>query len=205
MTSQADIDAQKAALRHEASSRRGIAAAETPYAAERLADAFFAAADRLDLLHGVAMVSGYLAMKDEIDPAPLLSRLHRSGIGLCLPVVTGRDRPLVFRQWMPGQALVPGVFSTRHPDVDAPERMPDLLLVPLLAFDRRGGRLGYGGGYYDRSLAELRAGRLVRAVGVAYSAQEVGRVPTVPTDAPLDFVATEAGVLAASEHGTVNE
>lgn len=141
-----------------------------------------------------AVVSGYWPIGDELDIRPLLAALDRRGHPLCLPVVTGRGQPLVFRAWRPGDALTPAPFGTRVPPEDAPERVPHALLVPLLAFDKAGYRLGYGGGFYDRTLARLRASDpATLAVGVAFAAQEVAAVPHAATDERLDWIVTERG------------
>lgn len=152
--------------------------------------------DAADLLAGVLapfagqVLSGYWPMRSEIDPRPALVA-HRGPV--CLPVTPPRGQPLVFRRWTPGAALVPGAFGTLVPE--GPEVVPQVLVVPLLAFDRRGYRLGYGGGYYDRTLAALRAAGPCTAIGYAFAAQEVAEVPTEPTDARLDLIVTEAGVI----------
>lgn len=138
-----------------------------------------------------ATVSGYWPMRDEIDPRPLLYALHDRGLRCLLPIVRGRGKPLQFRVWHPGMALVEGSYGERIPGADATEAVPTVLLVPLLAFDRTGYRLGYGRGYYDRTLAGLRAANGATAIGVAYAAQEVARVPRDATDEPLDWVITE--------------
>ncbi len=139
-----------------------------------------------------AVAAGYWPIGDEIDPRPLMARLAALGCGLCLPLVVGKGRALGFRAWSPGQPLVKAAFGLSQPPASAPPRTPWLLLVPLLAFDRRGQRLGYGAGYYDRTLAALRrASPSTAAVGVAYGAQEVAAVPNGPHDQRLDWVVTE--------------
>lgn len=148
-----------------------------------------------DVLAGFAgkTVAGYSAIGSEIDPAPALVALaetHR----LCLPVTHGRERPLSFHLWTPGEDLQAAGFGTAAP-VSGEEVTPDVLVVPLLAFDRAGGRLGYGAGHYDRSLAGLRARAPVAAYGFAYGAQEFEGLPQEPTDQPLDGVITEAGLI----------
>ena len=138
-----------------------------------------------------AIVSGFWPMGPEIDIRPLLLALHARGQPLCLPVTPKRGQPLHFRRWAPGDALGHGPMGTRQP-VQGAEVTPDWLLVPLLAFDRAGRRLGYGGGYYDRTLAALPR---AFAIGVAYAAQEMQGVPAGPNDVRLEHVATETGVI----------
>lgn len=136
-------------------------------------------------------VSGFIPYKSEITTIPLLERLHAQGWQTCLPIVIGMEEPLLFRAWAPGEPLVPGAWDIPVPLESAPDAVPDLLLVPMLAFDRKGFRLGYGGGFYDRTLEKLRAVKKVVAIGVAYHAQMVDEVPTGLHDAPLDYVMTE--------------
>ncbi len=163
---------------------------------EALAGRFMALLESLGGRAGAAkIVSGYWPIRDEIDPRPLLARLAARGHPLALPVVVGRDAPLIFRAWAPGAPLVAGVFATSAPSPDSPELSPEIVIAPLLAFDRAGHRLGYGGGYYDRSLAELRARGPVLAMGAAYQDQEVAEVPHGPGDQPLDWVVTEEAAL----------
>jgi 5-formyltetrahydrofolate cyclo-ligase len=142
---------------------------------------------------GHAVIGGYWPMRGEIDIRPLLLALIAAGAEAALPVVTGAGQPLRFRRWRPGQDLVRGAFQTLQPADDQPICAPDLLLVPLLAFDRARQRLGYGGGFYDRTLAALRAAGPVFAVGAAFAAQEVPAVPVDPWDQPLDLILTERG------------
>ena len=143
------------------------------------------------------VVSGYWPLDDELDPRPLLEALHARGHVCGLPVVVGKGRPLVFRAWAPGQRLVPAVLGISVPAGDAPEVTPEVVLTPLLAFDGRGFRLGQGGGYYDRTLAALRAQATrvgagpVLAVGMGFAAQRLARVPSDEADQRLDWVVTE--------------
>ena len=137
-----------------------------------------------------AVVSGFWPMGQEIDIRPLLFALHARGHPIVLPETPKRGNPLVFRLWRPGDPLVAERFGTLRPLGEV--RTPDFLLVPLLAFDRRGYRLGYGAGYYDRTLVTL-PGRF--RLGVAYAAQELDAVPAGPYDERLDAVATELGVI----------
>ncbi|MFB9356001.1 5-formyltetrahydrofolate cyclo-ligase [Sneathiella chinensis] len=136
-------------------------------------------------------VSLYWPIADEMNTRPLIYRLQEQGIRCLLPFVEGPDRPLVFREWIAGQPLEKGAFDVYAPEASAPEGVPDILVVPLLAFDGAGYRLGYGGGYYDRTLEKLRAGKGCLAVGYAFSVQEVATVPTDGYDQPLDWIVTE--------------
>jgi 5-formyltetrahydrofolate cyclo-ligase len=137
-----------------------------------------------------AVVAGFWPIGDEIDIRPLLYALAARGHPIVLPETPRRGLPLIFRRWQPGAALIAGRFGTSHPD--GPALAPDVLFIPLLAFDRAGNRIGYGAGYYDRSLAALPG---ARRIGCAYAAQEIERVPAGPFDARLDAVATERGVI----------
>jgi 5-formyltetrahydrofolate cyclo-ligase len=140
-----------------------------------------------------ATISAYAAIGSELDAFPLLERLARDGYRLCLPVITPLGNPLVFRAWAPGVPLVPRKWGIREPADTAPAVEPDVLLVPLLAFDDDGHRLGYGGGYYDRTLRRLRDMKPVIAIGLAYDTQEIGEVPVEAHDQRLDFVLTPIG------------
>jgi 5-formyltetrahydrofolate cyclo-ligase len=140
-------------------------------------------------------VSGFMPMRSEINPLPLMMKLAVAGAQLALPVTGPRGQPLVMRAWTWGEPLASGVWGIREPRPEARPLDPDVLLVPLLAFDRDGARLGYGGGYYDLTLAQLRSHKLVIAVGFAYAIQEVDHVPTTARDAMLDLVLTEREVI----------
>ncbi len=147
-------------------------------------------------LSPASIVAGYWPMRNELDPRPLLRRLNNAGHQCALCVVDGRRRPLTFRHWQPGMALEPGVFGTAVPPASAGVLTPNIVLTPLLAFDEEGYRLGYGGGYYDRTLAGLRAsgGERHVAVGLAYEGQRVESVPHDAPDQRLDWIITEARV-----------
>ncbi len=147
------------------------------------------------LANGQQVVSGYWPMRDEIDVVPLLNRLSQQGISCALPIVMGKGLPLVFRLWRPGDPLAAGPFGTSEPLADAPEMVPTLVMAALLAFDQSGGRLGYGGGFYDRSLAGLRRSGAVQAVGVAFDTQEVDEAPKAEYDQRLDWVVTESRII----------
>ena len=142
-----------------------------------------------------AIVSGYSPLKSEFNPVPLMRRFVDAGANLALPVVAGRGKPLIMRAWSFGAPLTAGVWGIREPPPEAPEVDPDILLVPLAAFDRRGHRIGYGAGYYDLTIAGLRARKPVTAIGLAFAAQEIDAVPITPSDARLDLVLTEREVI----------
>ncbi|MBT6095327.1 MAG: 5-formyltetrahydrofolate cyclo-ligase [Rhodospirillaceae bacterium] len=187
-----DLDHDKQAFREAArEGRQTAAAAAGSDAAERLARHINACV--ADWPAGV--ISGYLPIADEMSPLPAMAGLARNGWTLALPVVAGNGRPLVFRQWRDGDALEPGPLRTRHPLPSAVEVRPDVLLVPLLAFDATGQRIGWGGGFYDRTIAALRADKDILALGIGYGGQQVDKVPAGPHDAPLDAVVSEAGIL----------
>jgi 5-formyltetrahydrofolate cyclo-ligase len=151
-----------------------------------------------DTLGPATTISAFWPNTAEMDCRPLLGHLHARGHRLLLPVVVARDHPLVFRRWAPGDDLVRG-NGAQVPLDGVPEAEPDFLLVPLTAFDRSGYRLGQGAGYYDRTLAGLRARRPVQAVGVGFTLQEVERVPFDGYDQRLDGVLTESGFIATGE------
>lgn len=143
-----------------------------------------------------AIVAGFWPIKDEIDIRPLMAELANQGCHLALPVVQARGKPLLFRAWSPGEPLEPGVFGTLQPFAHSAVLEPDILIVPLLACDEAGWRLGYGGGFYDRTLALLRARRKVTAVGVGFNAQLIAAVPHGPEDQPLDWLLTDQRACA---------
>jgi 5-formyltetrahydrofolate cyclo-ligase len=138
-----------------------------------------------------AIIGGFWPMGSEIDTRPLLDALHARGHVITLPVTPPRGQPLMFRPWSPGAAMARGPAGTQHP-AEGEAVLPGWLIVPLLAFDRAGGRLGYGGGYYDRTLGLLRG---ATAIGVAFAAQEIAQVPTGPHDIRLAAIATERGLI----------
>lgn len=138
-----------------------------------------------------AVLAGYMPMRTEIDPLPAMAA-HDGPV--CVPVIEGPGLPLSFRRWTPQARMIPGAFGAEIPETGE-SLIPRVLIVPLLAFDRRGFRLGYGGGFYDRTLAGLRALGPVTAIGFAFAAQEVDTVPTEPTDQPLDLIVTDAETI----------
>jgi len=135
-------------------------------------------------------VSAYWPMRSEADPRPILETLHERGLPLCLPAIV--DKRMIFRRWAPYEPIVPGGFGTLVPSPSEPGVNPTILLVPLAAFDRRGYRIGYGKGYYDRALSEL--GPTI-SIGIGYAAQEIDAVPDEPHDRPLDWIVTERETL----------
>jgi len=141
-----------------------------------------------------AVVSGFWPMPGEIDPRPLLVALHARGHTVLLPHTPPRGNPLIFRQWHPGDPMVHERFGTLRPT--GAVGVPDVLFIPLVAFDRAGRRLGYGGGYYDRTLAGLPD---AIAIGCAFAAQELAEVPEADYDARLDAIATEQGVIRCKD------
>lgn len=172
------VEARKAAM----AARKQAFAAGQGQAAELLAKYL---ADR-----GGQVLAGYMPMRTEIDPLPAMAA-HQGPV--CVPVIEAPATPLRFRRWSPEARMVEGAFGALIPE--AGEWLePDVLIVPLLAFDARGFRLGYGGGFYDRTLEALRARRPILAVGFAFAAQEIAEVPLDPTDQPLDAIVTENGL-----------
>ncbi len=142
------------------------------------------------------VVAGYAPIRSEFDPAPLMAALVNRGAAAALPAIVARDAPLVFRAHRGGDRLIEGPFGILQPPDDAPVVTPRILLVPLAAFDRTGHRIGYGGGYYDRTIAALRAADTLVTVGLAFAVQEVARIAAGDHDARLDFVITERETIA---------
>lgn len=179
-----DLTAAKAAARKTAFAARAAAhAAGQGAACDHLA--------RVLAPHAGKVLAGYMAMRTEIDPLPAMAA-HAGPV--CVPVIRGKGQPLAFRAWAPETRMVPGDFGALVPE-SGPWLVPQVLIVPLVAFDARGYRLGYGGGFYDRTLEGLRACGPVLAIGFAYSAQEMADLPLEPTDQPLDLIVTEKGLF----------
>lgn len=143
-------------------------------------------------------VSAYWPMKSEMDVRPLMRFLYEAGYTVCLPVTTKKDEPMLFRRWTPDEQLVVGMYGVEQPDEKCAPVVPDVLFLPLLAFDRRGGRLGYGGGFYDRTLKLLRKKGRHLIAGVGFAMQEVDSVPLEDTDETLDVILTEKEVIRVS-------
>jgi 5-formyltetrahydrofolate cyclo-ligase len=191
-----DIVTSKRSLRERQKARRAAA----------LAKLGAAVTDGL-VRHGVALlgdrtpgvVSAYYPMEGEIWSLPLMAALKTRGHLLALPVMQGKADPLLFRAWAPGDELIAGVWGIREPAPSKPAVLPDVLLVPLLAFDRRGWRLGYGGGYFDRTLRELRQQKSITAVGLGLDELEVDAVPHLDYDERLDWILTPSGSWRCSD------
>lgn len=186
------LAAAKDVLRKEALSRR---AAMAPTHRIEVSLTLADTVESLPIPDG-ATVSGFWPIRDEIDPRPLLDRLRAKGHRLCLPVVTKPH--LIFRELTRDTVLVPAGFGTTVPDASSPELRPDVLLMPLAAFDKAGNRIGYGKGHYDTAIAALEKDGPVTCIGLAFQAQEVDHVPAEPHDKPLDGILTEDGYRAFS-------
>lgn len=185
------IDTAKAELRRTALAQRDALSAEG-----RSAAANAVAARPLPVeTRPSTVVSGYIPIRSEFDPQPLMRRFAEVGAQLALPCVIGRGQPLAMRAWRFGEPLVSCQWGLHEPVADAPEVLPDILLVPLAAFDRAGHRIGYGAGYYDMTIARLRALKPLTAIGIAFAMQEVPQVPADERDARLDLVLTESEVI----------
>jgi 5-formyltetrahydrofolate cyclo-ligase len=191
MNQPATVDSRKTQIRRDAAARRDALPAD-----QRAAAAATIAARPLPIaVPAGAVVSGFSPLKSEINPVPLMRAFADAGARLALPVVAGRGQPLVMRSWNFGEPLVSGVWGIREPPPSAREVFPDILIVPMLAFDRTGHRIGYGAGYYDMTIGRLRGMKPVIAVGIAYAVQEIAEIPATPRDARLDFVLTELETL----------
>jgi len=150
--------------------------------------------DTIVSFHSVDIIAGYMAISSELNPLAAMEMVANSGKRLCLPVVESSGKPLFFREWTPNSVMIKGAFGAQIPSSGVP-MIPDLLIVPLVAFDRTGARLGYGGGFYDRSLEQLRNQKHTIAIGFAYASQEVEKVPVEQTDQPLDLLVTENEII----------
>ncbi len=195
-TDDAALLKEKAALRADCLAKRKQLPAMHPDAGEALSQQVLSV--MAPALAGI--VAGYIALPGELDPAVALKALLDNGTTLALPVAEDESSVLSFRRWLPGDTLINGPFGTVHPDTSGPGIDPEFVLVPLVAFDRRGHRLGMGQGYYDRTLAHLRQSRNIVAYGVAYDEQAVGRVPYGPHDQPLDGIITPTQFINPAVH-----
>src|SRR5207249_1757812 len=142
-----------------------------------------------------SIISGYSPIRSEIDPAPWMRRLAEQGAKLALPAVMARGKSLAFRAWSPNDRLMLGPLGILEPSPAAAELIPDIMLVPLAAFDPEGHRIGYGAGHYDYTLAHLRKMKAIVAIGTAFSVQQIKAVPALPHDVALDYVLTEKKVF----------
>ncbi len=184
-----DITDQKTALRRRAYDARKAARSDAKNA---MANACLTT--HISALGGPAVVAGYMAIQTEVDPAGTLKSLHENGFQICLPVIQGRGQPLLFREWEPGCGMIEGDFGALIPR-SGELLVPDIAIVPLVAFDDQGHRLGYGGGFYDRTLSLLRSTNLnLQAIGFAFEAQELPEIPIDENDQPLNAIITEAGL-----------
>ena len=184
------IAAQKRLLRNEAAKRRDAAATSNDIGA-KLIGAF----DGTFNPPRGAAISGYYPIGNEANILPLLKALRDKGYDVLLPVVLEPKTPLEFRRWLASSDMREGPYGILEPGPDAKAVRPDLILAPLLAFDRNGNRLGYGGGFYDMSIKAIRKHQPVSAVGVAYAAQQIKAVPHDAYDTSLDWIITENGVV----------
>jgi 5-formyltetrahydrofolate cyclo-ligase len=190
------LDAKRALRARMKAWRVSLGAAEQAQAADAVAGHGLAF---LPPLRARAIVSAFSPLAEEFRVWPLLRRLAAEDLQLAMPVMQGKGRPLLFRAWKPGDAMDRAVWGIAEPKPDQAVLEPDILLVPLLAFDRRGWRLGYGGGYYDQTLRALRARKSIVAVGLAHDAQEVDAVPHLDYDQRLDWVLRPAGALRCGD------
>lgn len=186
---QAGVDEIKSGLRQAALSARATLSADFRHdAANSVASHFL----RSPLFTPTQTIAGYWSIRDELDCRPILDALLAHAVELILPVVTGPGQPLDLRVWERGVTLEKAGFGTFGPPATAPRAIPDVLLMPLVGFDKTGTRLGYGGGYYDRTLASLP--KRPRLIGLAYAVQELDEIPRLDHDVPLDAVITETGL-----------
>lgn len=189
------IEEQKKSLRKRMRAMRLVAdQKEGPNVARAIVGHFMGALDEMGIGPGT-IVGGYWPIVTEVDVRPVLARIEERGVICALPMVTAPDAELEFRRWRVLDDLEAGPLGTMHPGSDAPVTTPRVLLVPLLAFDEDGFRLGQGGGYYDRTLKVLRQNGPVEAVGVGFSVQKVVHVPRDERDEPLDWVLTEEALV----------
>ncbi|THD68492.1 MAG: 5-formyltetrahydrofolate cyclo-ligase [Bradyrhizobium sp.] len=181
------MSSSKGTLRAAALARRDALGSE-----DRAAAALAIAAHGLPLdIKPGTVVAGYSPIRSEIDPGPLMRKLAAAGARLALPVIVAREQPLQFRLWSIDDKLQRGALGIPEPSPDAAETIPDILLVPLAAFDRAGHRIGYGAGHYDCTLGQLRAAKNIVAIGLAFAAQEIPDSAASAHDARLDLVLTE--------------
>ncbi len=192
-----DLDKRKEQARKRALAARKLAhavACSCPDDSGPEARANRLLADHLAQLPDYRVIAGYMPIRSEISPLPVMEAQHASGRIVVVPVIAGKGKPLLFSRWTPGCAMVPGPFGAQIP-ARADYLRPEVLITPLVAFDRRGYRLGYGGGFYDRSIEMLTLAEEPHAVGLAFAAQELPDVPVGRNDRRLDALVTENEVL----------
>lgn len=178
----------KSALRRKALDKRSaLGTKEREKAADEASKHFLQDSS----LEGKQTIAAYWPIKNEIDPLPLLQRLEERGHKICLPVVTGKNQPLIFRLWQRGDSLFPAGFDMMVPGDNVKTTIPDLIILPLVAFDKTGTRLGYGGGYYDRTIGAMKKSPTL--TGFAFSVQELDNIERERHDVPLDIIVTEKG------------
>ena len=193
-------DAKSELRRHALARRDLVTPAESHAAAAAISETGLAIVEKT-ARHGetaTPIVAVYWPIRSELNTRPLIDALAAAGLHVTLPVMHAVRQPLVFRDFTPGDALLKGPYGLSEPAEDRRARDPDIIFAPLAAFDRACRRIGYGGGIYDATLAQLRAKKAVMAIGLAYSFQEVARTPTEPHDQLLDFVLTENELIDAS-------
>ena len=182
--------ALKAWLRKQLYARRkaahGDAALKDPLANERL--------QKLIGDPGDKVIAGYRPIRTEIDPTPTMKALSEAGVRIAVPVIEAKDQPLLFHEWTPDCEMIEGPFGAEVP-ANPVKLFPEILITPLVGWDRQGWRVGYGGGFYDRSLEQLRSHRSVMAIGFAYAEQEIGEAPREKTDQRLDAIVTDKEVV----------
>jgi 5-formyltetrahydrofolate cyclo-ligase len=188
---QTNITEQKSSLRAAALALRD---ALPPQQRQQAAEAIAARALPVDVKPGT-IVAAFMPMKTEINPLPLLRKFAAAGARLALPCIDGRGKPLIMRAWKFGDEFKAGQWGIREPVPEAPQVQPDILIVPLACFDRAGHRVGYGAGYYDMTIHALRAKKKIIAIGIAFAAQEIVKVPATEHDERLDLVLTEKEVI----------
>jgi 5-formyltetrahydrofolate cyclo-ligase len=185
--SEIPASASKAGLRAAALAKRDALSGEQRAAA---AEAIAERGLPFEIMRGM-IVSGYSPIRSEIDPTPLMRVLAAQGARLALPAIVARGKSLAFRAWSPNDRLMLGPLGILEPSPAAAEVVPDVMLVPLAAFDRLGHRIGYGAGHYDYTLAHLRKVKAIAAIGLAFAVQEIKAVPALSHDVALDYVLTE--------------
>jgi len=191
LTANASISDLKTELRNATLAKRDAMPADER---QRGGEAIAARPFPLPIAPGM-IVSGFMPLKSEINPLPLLRRLAAAGAKLALPAIAGRGKPLTMRAYAFGDDFARGQWGIREPKPEQPEVFPDVLIVPLACFDRAGHRIGYGAGYYDMTIHRLRAMKKAVAIGIAFAAQEIAKVPATERDERLDLVLTESGTI----------